>query len=112
MLVRWRSVQNARRKTAQRVAIASLGSCSPVRNISPSRSAEILTKWIGYSTFRVIACGCQALPCVLVSNGFFPTSPHAPRMAVSVELLDLLLAVSERSSDAVTALSTALNNSY
>ncbi|KAF6747718.1 hypothetical protein DFP72DRAFT_821404 [Ephemerocybe angulata] len=58
------------------------------------------------------ACECESLPCVLVANGLFPTSPLSPRMAVSVELLDLFLAVSERSSDAVTALAVALNRSY
>ena len=37
-------------------------------------------------------------------------APHSPRWAVSIELLDLFLALADRSSDAVTALAAALNS--
>ncbi|KAF6744700.1 hypothetical protein DFP72DRAFT_1018573 [Ephemerocybe angulata] len=65
-----------------------------------------------FHTCTIVACECQSLPIVLIAHGLFPTAPHSPRMAISVELLELFLAVSERSSDAVTALAVALNRSY
>ncbi|RXW16674.1 hypothetical protein EST38_g9188 [Candolleomyces aberdarensis] len=65
-----------------------------------------------FLTYKVTACACQPLTYVLVRNGMFPTAPLSPRWAVSIELLDLFLALTERSSDAVTALAAALNSTY
>ncbi|KAJ2923323.1 hypothetical protein H1R20_g13768, partial [Candolleomyces eurysporus] len=65
-----------------------------------------------FLTYRITACACQPLTYVLVRNGMFPTAPLSPRWAVSIELLDLFLALTERSSDAVTALAAALNSTY
>lgn len=62
--------------------------------------------------YEVTACSCEPAAVVLVRNGLFPTAPTNPRQAVSIELLDLFLALTQRSSDAVTALAAALNTSY
>ncbi|KAJ2917537.1 hypothetical protein MD484_g2849, partial [Candolleomyces efflorescens] len=65
-----------------------------------------------FQNYSVTACGCQPLIYVLVRNGLFPTAPHSPRWAVSIDLLELFLALADRSSDAVTALAAALNSTY
>ncbi|KAJ2931252.1 hypothetical protein H1R20_g5859, partial [Candolleomyces eurysporus] len=65
-----------------------------------------------FMDYEVTACNCEPLAIVLVRNGLFPTAPTNPRQAVSIELLDLFLALTQRSSDAVTALAAALNTSY
>ncbi|KAJ2934568.1 hypothetical protein H1R20_g2518, partial [Candolleomyces eurysporus] len=62
--------------------------------------------------YTVQVCPCEPICHLLVRNGLFPTAPLLPRQAVSVELLDLFLALTEHSSDAVTAMSAALNASY
>ena len=49
---------------------------------------------------------------MLVRNGLFPTAPLQPRMAMSIELLDLYTAIFERSCDAVNAMAAALNSLY
>lgn len=67
---------------------------------------------LGFLEYTVQVCPCESICHILVRNGLFPTAPLAPRQAVSVELLDLLLELTERSSDAVTAMSAALNASY
>lgn len=66
----------------------------------------------GSKKYVVDECGCHPLPQVLVQNGLFPSAPLQPRTAFSVELLDLFLAITERSSDAVTSLAKALHNTY
>lgn len=66
----------------------------------------------GSKKLLVEVCSCSSLPHVLLMNGLFPSAPMHARTAFSVELLDLLLAITERSSDAVTALAKALNNTY
>ncbi|KAJ2913948.1 hypothetical protein MD484_g6465, partial [Candolleomyces efflorescens] len=66
----------------------------------------------GFLQYTVQACLCESACHVLVRNGLFPTAPTNPRQAVSLELLDLFLALTERSSDAVTAMATALNTTY
>ncbi|OCH93070.1 hypothetical protein OBBRIDRAFT_863019 [Obba rivulosa] len=45
-------------------------------------------------------------------SGMFPTAPTQPRLAVSIDLLDLYSALFERSGDAVTALARALRRFY
>ncbi|KAL0057592.1 hypothetical protein AAF712_015755 [Marasmius tenuissimus] len=57
-------------------------------------------------------CRCQSLPQVLVMHGLFPTSPSQPRMAVSMELLELYRALCQQSSDAITALAAGLTTVY
>ncbi|KAJ6581867.1 hypothetical protein B0H19DRAFT_1331557 [Mycena capillaripes] len=49
---------------------------------------------------------------VLIKNGLFPMSPTQPRMAVSIDLLDIYRALFERSCDAITALAAALHTNY
>ncbi|KAI0701749.1 hypothetical protein C8Q76DRAFT_633393 [Earliella scabrosa] len=60
----------------------------------------------------VHSCACISLPRTLVRNGLFPTAPSQPRMAVSIDLLDLYFALFERSADAITALAGALKSLY
>jgi hypothetical protein len=57
-------------------------------------------------------CKCTSIPQFLVRNGLFPTAPKAPRMAVSIALLDLYQAMFERSCDAINALALALQTYY
>ncbi|KAJ8094200.1 hypothetical protein PM082_023409 [Marasmius tenuissimus] len=61
-------------------------------------------------TFR--CCSCQTLAQSLVLDGFFPTSPSQPRMAVAINLLDLYQALCQHSADAVTSLAAALETTY
>ncbi|KAJ2930749.1 hypothetical protein H1R20_g6330, partial [Candolleomyces eurysporus] len=75
-----------------------------------SRVTSLL--FASFMDYEVTACNCEPLAIVLVRNGLFPTAPTNPRQAVSLELLDLFLALMQRSSDAVTALAAALNTSY
>ncbi|OCH92954.1 hypothetical protein OBBRIDRAFT_824361 [Obba rivulosa] len=72
----------------------------------------ILLFWDHYETVCVPFCECTPLPLVLVASGMFPTAPTQPRIAVSIDLLDLYLALFERSGDAVTALARALRRFY
>ncbi|KAL0567593.1 hypothetical protein V5O48_014405 [Marasmius crinis-equi] len=57
-------------------------------------------------------CRCQSLSQSLVLNGFFPTAPSQPRMAISIHLLEFYKALCEQSSDAVSALAGALDATY
>ena len=59
-----------------------------------------------------MACKCEDLLQVLVSHRLFPMSPLKPRMAISINLLNLYHALFERSCDAVNALAAALNTYY
>ncbi|KAL0569425.1 hypothetical protein V5O48_012542 [Marasmius crinis-equi] len=61
-------------------------------------------------TFR--HCRCRSLAQVLVDSGLFPTSPSQPRMAIAIPLLDFYQALSQSSSDAVTALAGGLASVY
>ena len=65
-----------------------------------------------FETFNVVACDCQDILQTLVVNGLFPASPSQPRIALSIELLDLYRALFERSCDAVNALASALHSHY
>jgi len=65
-----------------------------------------------FETFKVVACDCQDILQTLVVNGLFPASPSQPRLALSIELLDLYRALFERSCDAVNALASALHSHY
>ncbi|TEB16313.1 hypothetical protein FA13DRAFT_1650797, partial [Coprinellus micaceus] len=49
---------------------------------------------------------------VLVTNGVFPCSPRAPRVAVDINLLSLYHAQWEKACEAVNAISGALGNHY
>ncbi|KAK1226507.1 hypothetical protein PQX77_010515 [Marasmius sp. AFHP31] len=57
-------------------------------------------------------CRCQTLPQVLVTHGYFPSSPSQPRMAISIELLEFYRILCQQSSDAVTALANGLTMLY
>jgi hypothetical protein len=57
-------------------------------------------------------CSCVSLPKILVENGLFPAAPSQPRVAVSIDLLELYRALFERSCDAINALAAALNTLY
>ncbi|KAK1222720.1 hypothetical protein PQX77_014425 [Marasmius sp. AFHP31] len=57
-------------------------------------------------------CRCQTLPQVLVTRGYFPSSPSQPRMAISIELLEFYRILCQQSSDAVTALANGLTMLY
>lgn len=65
-----------------------------------------------FETVDVEACQCQDLFQTLVINGLFPTSPSQPRVAVSIDLLNLYIALFERSCDAINALASALKSFY
>ncbi|OCH83804.1 hypothetical protein OBBRIDRAFT_742683 [Obba rivulosa] len=73
---------------------------------------EYLQRSAGLPNARVPFCECTPLPLVLVASGMFPTAPTQPRLAVSIDLLDLYSALFERSGDAVTALARALRRFY
>ncbi|KAG2008989.1 hypothetical protein CC2G_014365 [Coprinopsis cinerea AmutBmut pab1-1] len=60
----------------------------------------------------VHSCECSDICSVLVLNGFFPSSPTAPRLAVSISLLDFYRALFERSCDAVYAFTAACKTYY
>ncbi|EMD37963.1 hypothetical protein CERSUDRAFT_48433 [Gelatoporia subvermispora B] len=72
----------------------------------------ILLFWDHYATVSVPFCACVPLSRVLVTSGMFPMAPSQPRIAVSIDLLDLYLSLFERSGDAVTALARALRHFY
>ncbi|KAK1225825.1 hypothetical protein PQX77_011236 [Marasmius sp. AFHP31] len=57
-------------------------------------------------------CRCQTLPQILVTRGYFPSSPSQPRMAISIELLEFYRILCQQSSDAVTALANGLTMLY
>ncbi|KAJ7500701.1 hypothetical protein B0H11DRAFT_2225095 [Mycena galericulata] len=61
---------------------------------------------------RITTCDCLPAPIVLVQQGLFPASPTKPRIAVSIDLLDLYRGFFERSCDAITALAAALHTTY
>ncbi|KAJ2915397.1 hypothetical protein MD484_g5045, partial [Candolleomyces efflorescens] len=72
----------------------------------------VVAKPVPEQTTKSPDCYLGPLSYVLVGNGLFPTAPHSPRWAVSIDLLELFLALADRSSDAVTALAAALNSTY
>ncbi|KAJ7491589.1 hypothetical protein B0H11DRAFT_1718806 [Mycena galericulata] len=61
---------------------------------------------------EVTTCECVPLAVLLVRAGLFPAAPKRPRIAVSIDLLDIYRALFERSCDAVTALAAALHTIY
>ena len=68
--------------------------------------------YVDLETVEFQTCDCVTLPQALVRNALFPTSPTQPRLAISIDLLDLYFALFERSADAVSALSGALKTMY
>ena len=48
----------------------------------------------------------------MIDRGFFPTAPHQPRLAISIDFLELYHALFEHTGDAVTAMSAALSKLY
>ncbi|KZP10138.1 hypothetical protein FIBSPDRAFT_758769 [Athelia psychrophila] len=67
---------------------------------------------LDFRSLQITVCDCASLPQQLVANGLFPTAPKQPRMAISVDLLDLYKALFERSCDAVQAITSALCTFY
>ena len=62
--------------------------------------------------FSVESCLCRDVLTTLVSHGLFPTSPHRPRVAISVDLLEFYPAFFQRACDSVTAFTGALKTFY
>ena len=81
-----------------------------LESIKSENSPIVLTLDVATITFET--CECFTLPQTLVRNALFPTSPAQPRLAISIDLLDLYFALFERSADAVTALAGALKTMY
>ncbi|KAI0628535.1 hypothetical protein C8Q77DRAFT_1067668 [Trametes polyzona] len=73
----------------------------------PSGKCTVYTSTVLCLHFKCINISQQ-----LVSRGLFPSSPHQPRVAISIDLLDFYFALFERSADAVTALAGALKTMY
>ncbi|KAL0572368.1 hypothetical protein V5O48_009603 [Marasmius crinis-equi] len=66
-----------------------------------------------YHGLRIVQyCTCRTLAQVLVTQGFFPTSPSQHRQAIAIPVLEFHRALSEQSSDAVTALAGAMETMY
>ncbi|KAH6903735.1 hypothetical protein BKA70DRAFT_1110666 [Coprinopsis sp. MPI-PUGE-AT-0042] len=65
-----------------------------------------------FKDVTVAICHCQSLPQILVEHGLFPTAPHQPRMAFSIEVLAFFKALFEHSSEATQQLAHALNTYY
>ncbi|KAK1223059.1 hypothetical protein PQX77_014058 [Marasmius sp. AFHP31] len=76
-------------------------------------SATIHTIYFNYHRMETFHhCRCRMLPQVLIAHGLFPTSPSQPRMAISLDLLEFYRTLCQQSSDAVTALASALSSLY
>ncbi|KAF7439857.1 hypothetical protein PC9H_000194 [Pleurotus ostreatus] len=65
-----------------------------------------------FRMLEVQGCKCQTIPQRLVTHGLFPTSPAQPRIAISIDLLNLFHSLFEESCDAVHAMSHALKKYY
>jgi CxC1 like cysteine cluster associated with KDZ transposases len=65
-----------------------------------------------FRNLHFVTCACFPLPRLLVEHGLFPASPSQPRIAVSIDLLELYRALFERSCDAINALAAALHSFY
>ena len=75
-------------------------------------ATEPMFQFLDIATTTFETCECNTLPQALIRNGLFPTSPSQPRLAISIDLLDLYFAFFERSADAVSALAGALKTMY
>ena len=60
----------------------------------------------------VKSCDCHTLSSALIDHGFFPTAPNQPRLAISIDFLELYHALFEHTGDVVTAMSAALSKLY
>jgi hypothetical protein len=67
---------------------------------------------IDHETVDIKSCSCHSLASILVEHGFFPTAPNQPRIAISIDFLELYHALFEHTGDAVTAMSAALSKFY
>ena len=72
---------------------------------------------IGYErrTFRICSCSGFARSDVsraLIREGYFPTQPTEPQMAISIDFLQFLIKLSHRSGDAVTAVAHTMKDFY
>jgi hypothetical protein len=74
----------------------------PLLNIYPS----------DYEAIDVKSCSCRSLSSTLIDHGFFPTAPNQPRLAISIDFLELYHSLFEHTGDAVTAMSAALSKLY
>ena len=57
-------------------------------------------------------CKCTPFAERLIEQGFFPTAPSQPNLAVSISFLEFYRTLFERTGDAVTAIAAALSNFY
>ena len=77
-----------------------LALCPYVMSASPLDTAH--SRFLDLIRTEFHICNCVSLPQILIRNGLFPTAPFLPRMAVSIDLLDLYSALFDRSADADT----------
>ncbi|KAJ7584472.1 hypothetical protein C8J56DRAFT_893124 [Mycena floridula] len=91
------------------VPLSAISTTCDKPTCSHSMSDIVCLYYDHYLDMTVTHCQCQSVQYVLVANGFFPASPSAPVMAVSIPLLEFYRALFERSCDAVYALAAALN---
>ncbi|KAG2008006.1 hypothetical protein CC2G_013483 [Coprinopsis cinerea AmutBmut pab1-1] len=83
----------------------------PGQCVYSSNEVQVL-KLDGFWNITALSCKCDSLCKVLIRNGFFPSSPAVPRLAVAIPLLDFYRSLFEESCDAVTAFSEACRKYY
>ena len=71
-----------------------------------------LTGMLDYQTIDLPTCSCRSFATILVENGFFPTAPSQPNLAISIDFLEFYYALFEQSADAVGAMAAALSKFY
>lgn len=57
-------------------------------------------------------CNCTHFAERLIHQGFFPTAPTQPNLAISISFLEFYMALFERTGNAVTAVAAALSSFY
>lgn len=57
-------------------------------------------------------CNCTHFAERLIHQGFFPTAPTQPNLAISISFLEFYTALFERTGNAVTAVAAALSSFY
>jgi CxC1 like cysteine cluster associated with KDZ transposases len=67
---------------------------------------------LDHKTIDVQSCRCWSLASVLIDHGFFLTAPHQPRLAISIDFLELYHTLFEHTGDAVATMSAALSKLY
>jgi Cft2 family RNA processing exonuclease len=65
-----------------------------------------------HEAIDVNSCQCRSLATIRIDHGLSPTTPNQPRLAISVDFLELYHALFEHTGYAVMATSAALNKLY